>query len=100
MAHAGSGVDLARIGVREILVSETMRLSTSGTEVLGIWEPAEGRVVIRKDQLQSARVFCGTLLHELEHAACGHQDLTQGFEDALTSRLGVIAGAALSPGQT
>ena len=61
-------LDLGRLGVRDVLISETMRLSSAGAEFLAVWEPAEARVVVRRDQLQSARSFCGSLLHELEHA--------------------------------
>lgn len=36
--------DLRRCGVKEICVSERMRLSEAGAEVLGVWDPSEGRV--------------------------------------------------------
>ena len=68
----------------------------SGAEFVAVWEPAEARVVVRRDQLQSARSFCGSLLHELEHAASQCRDGTLEFEDALTRRLGTVASAALS----
>jgi hypothetical protein len=35
--------------------------------------------------------YCGTLLHELAHAASGATDGTMGFEHALTQSLGTIA---------
>lgn len=89
-------LDIERLGVREVLISETMRLSSSGAEFVAVWEPAEARVVVRRDQLQSARSFCGSLLHELEHAASQCRDGTLEFEDALTRRLGTVASAALS----
>ena len=91
-------LDLGRLGVREVLISETMRLSSSGAEFLAVWEAAEARVIVRRDQLQSARGFCGSLLHELEHAASHCPDGTLEFEDALTRRLGTIASTALSLG--
>jgi hypothetical protein len=34
-----------------VLISETMRLNDAGSPVLGVWEPAERRIVIRRDQL-------------------------------------------------
>ena len=88
--------DLSRLGVKRVLISETMRLSSSGAEFLAVWEPAEARVVVRRDQLHSARSFCGSLLHELEHTAAHGSDGTLEFEDALTRRLGTVASAALS----
>lgn len=88
-------VDLEELGVEEILVSETMRLDAGGAQVVGLWDPASGQIVIRRDQLASAVDFCGTLLHELEHAASGAGDCTFAFEEALTGRLGVVAVAAL-----
>ena len=95
-ATALAELDLGRLGVEEVLISETMRLSTAGAEFLAVWEPAEARVVLRRDQLQSARSFCGSLLHELEHAASQCRDGTLEFEDALTRRLGTVASTALS----
>ena len=91
-------LDLGRLGVRDVLISETMRLSSAGAEFLAVWEPAEARVVVRRDQLQSARSFCGSLLHELEHAASNCSDGTLEFEDALTRRLGTVASGALRSG--
>lgn len=92
-----SGVDLAACGVREILVSETMRLDESGAgQVVGVWDPSNGQIVIRRDQLGAPEWWCGTLLHELEHAASGAGDCTFAFEEGLTTRLGVIAVAALA----
>jgi hypothetical protein len=32
-----------------VLISETMRLSEAGGPVLGVWEGAEQRIVIRRD---------------------------------------------------
>lgn len=91
-----AGFDLRRTGVKEICVSERMRLSEAGAEVLGVWDPGTERVVVRRDQLSSPAAFCGTLLHELEHAASGHPDCTLAFEEALTHRLGTTSSIALA----
>ncbi|MGH9046475.1 MAG: ATP-binding protein [Acidimicrobiales bacterium] len=91
-----AGFDLRRCGVKEICVSEKMRLSEAGAEVLGVWDPAEARVVVRRDQLGSPAAFCGTLLHELEHATSGHPDGTLAFEEALTHRLGTTSSVAIA----
>ena len=94
-----SGVEAAAHGVEEILVSSTMRLDESGAgSVVGVWDPASGQIVIRRDMLASAEHWCGTLLHELEHAVSGAGDCTFAFEEALTTRLGVVAVAALVAG--
>jgi hypothetical protein len=91
-----AAIDLEEHGVEEILVSETMRLDEGGGEVIGVWDGSTGQIVIRRDQLATAASFCGTLLHELEHAVSGAGDCTFAFEAALTERLGVIAEAALT----
>ena len=44
------GADLSRRRI-DVLISETMRLNRSGDPVLGLWEGAERRIVIRRDQL-------------------------------------------------
>ncbi len=94
-------VDRSRHGIGEILISETMRLNEAGSgQVLGIWEPAEHRVIIRRDQLRSAASYCGVLLHELSHAVSGASDNTMEFEDALTELVGVVVSEALAQLQT
>jgi hypothetical protein len=90
-----AGLDLRRLGVKEVAVSNTMRLSPAGDQVRGVWETGPGRVVIRRDQLCSARSFFGTLLHELGHAHCGASDNSLAFEDELTNLLGTVAAARL-----
>jgi hypothetical protein len=82
--------------VREILISETMRIGASGyAEAAGLWEPKEGRIVIKRDQLGSLQAFAGTLLHEVAHAVSGTPDISAGFEDALTAETGRVASRAL-----
>jgi hypothetical protein len=82
--------------VREILISKTMRLGAAGyAEAAGVWEPAEGRIVIKRDQLASLRRYAGTLLHEVTHAETGTPDISAGFEEALTGELGEVAGSSL-----
>lgn len=95
---AAAGLNLSRIRVKSIQISETMRLNESGDQVVGVYEPDTQRVVIRRDQLGNAVDYCGTLLHELTHAATGGIDGTLQFEQALTTQLGVLAVAALKVG--
>jgi hypothetical protein len=82
--------------VREILISTTMRIGASGyAEAAGLWEPKEGRIVIKRDELGSLEAFAGTLLHEIAHAVSGTPDISAGFEDALTAETGRVAEEAL-----
>ena len=90
-----AGIDLPSRAIR-VLVSETMRLSDQGNPVLGVWEPAQRRIVIRRDQLASLASYAGTLLHEIGHAESGTTDGTLDFEQALTHLLGRTAARALS----
>lgn len=97
-------IDLGKVGIDEIRVSETMRLNERGGETVGLFDKERRRIVIKRDQLLDASRFLGTLLHELEHAASGHGDGTLEFEDALTARMGVVAqllvaAASSAPGR-
>ena len=92
---AMADIDPSEHGVAEIRISETMRLGEGDAQVVGVWDAGIGQIVIRRDQLESAAAFCGTLLHELEHAISGAGDCTFAFEEALTGRLGVLAHRSL-----
>jgi hypothetical protein len=84
--------------IRNILISETMRLGASGySEASGIWEPKEGRIVIKRDELRSVEAYGGTLLHEVAHASSGAPDISAGFEDALTLETGRVVNEAITP---
>ena len=78
-----------------VLISETMRLSDVGDPVLGVWEAAEQRIVIRRDQLSGLARYAGTLLHEIGHMASGTVDGTLDFETELSRLLGMAAAVAL-----
>ena len=82
--------------VREILISETMRVDQSGSENVGLWQPGDRSVIIKRSQLCELSSYAGTLLHELTHAATGTDDRTLEFEGALSKALGVVAAAALA----
>lgn len=78
--------------IKAVLISETMRVNATGTaEVVGYWDPATGRVVIRRDQLRTLPRYAGTLLHEVTHATSDAEDVSADFEDALTRTLGAVA---------
>ena len=77
--------------VTGVLVSETMRLMEGRyQEAVGVWEPAEGWIIVKRSQLQSLSDFAGTVLHELSHALSGAPDMSLEFEQQLTEELGGI----------
>ncbi|HEY7876203.1 MAG TPA: ATP-binding protein [Actinomycetota bacterium] len=78
--------------VKDVLVSTTMRpMAGQHFEAVGVWEPREGRIVVRRDQLASIESFAGTVLHEVAHATSGAPDVSLEFEHALTDSLGTVA---------
>jgi hypothetical protein len=82
--------------VKEVLVSETMRPSVrEGMHPAGLWEPATGRVIVHRPQLQDLASFAGTLLHEFVHARTSHEDVSREFESALTATIGTVAARSL-----
>ena len=82
--------------VREILISTTMRIGESGyAEASGLWEPKEGRIIIKRSELRTLEAYGGTLLHEVAHAWSGTPDVSAGFEDALTAETGKVASVAV-----
>ena len=82
--------------VKDIRISETMRMDYRGDEVLGVWEPAEHRIVIRRDQLRGVEHYAATLLHEATHAITGADDGSFAFEQGLTQNLGKVAAQAIN----
>lgn len=90
-----AGVSLAQRRV-SVAVSETMRLNSTGDPVVGLWEPEDSRIVVRRDQLSSLADFAATFLHEVGHMTSGKADATVAFEHELSRLLGLAATAALS----
>ncbi len=81
--------------VKEVLISETMKLNWNGSDAAGLWEEAESRLIIRRDQLQKVESYAGTLIHEITHAITGTDDETMEFENQLTDNLGKLATMVL-----
>ena len=81
--------------VHDIKISETLRVGSTVCGVAGLWQPSDGQIIIKREQLSNLRSFAGTLLHEIAHAKSGSPDIDQGFEVALTSFLGKIGSDAL-----
>lgn len=77
-----------------VLISETMRAGPDST--LGVWDPADRRIVIKRSQLVSLPSYAGTLLHEVAHARTGAVDATRDFESVLTDFLGDAAAQAIN----
>lgn len=82
--------------VKAVVISQTMRLSDAGDMVLGIWEPEEGRIIVRRTELATLRSYAATLLHEWTHAHAGNDDRTLAFESDLSDTLGRIAAVVLA----
>lgn len=80
--------------VKKVLISETMRLEGL-EEAVGVWEPMEERVVVKRSQLRSLCDYAGTLLHEAAHATSRAMDVSPRFEDELTRSLGLISSNTL-----
>lgn len=82
--------------VKKIMISETMRMETASyIEATGLWEAAEGMIVVKRTRLRSLKEYASTLLHEIAHARSGSSDISREFEDELTSLLGLVSSKVL-----
>lgn len=82
--------------VKEIRISETMRPDfASKSDAVGLWEPGQKWIIVKRSQLRSLELFAGTLLHEITHAATGCGDVSREFESGLTGALGKTAARAI-----
>ncbi|MCX6817296.1 MAG: ATP-binding protein [Candidatus Aenigmarchaeota archaeon] len=82
--------------VKDILISETMRLETMGySEAVGLWEADNQRIIIKREQLRNLRPYAGTLLHEVAHAISGASDISREFENELTKVIGIVSSEKL-----
>lgn len=80
--------------VQAVKISETMRPETgSFSETRGLWTGSE--IIVKRSELTSVESYAATLLHEIGHARSGETDITSGFEQELTSLLGMVATRAL-----
>lgn len=80
--------------VQTVKISETMRPETgSFSEACGLWTSSE--IIVKRSELASVDRYASTLLHEIGHARSGETDITIGFEQELTSLLGMVASKAM-----
>jgi hypothetical protein len=80
--------------VQSVKISETMRPETASfSEARGLWTGTE--IIVKRSELVSVESYGSTLLHEIAHARSGETDITIGFEQELTSLLGMVASKAL-----
>ena len=83
--------------VREVLVSQTMRIDArDDNEAAGVWDEETRRIIIKRDRLENPERFVATLLHEVAHAYSGAPDVDEEFERALTHLLGRTGHTAAS----
>jgi len=71
--------------VRDIRISETMSSGTFSTnETLGLWEPQNGWIILKRSLLCNLAAYAGILLHEALHAKYALSDVSREFEHYLT----------------
>lgn len=82
--------------VNDIRISETMRIDPKTSfEAAGLWDPNNGNITIKRDQLKKLDLYAGVLLHEIAHAESGASDVSIDFENKLTEYLGKTASENL-----
>jgi hypothetical protein len=87
--------------VRDVAISETMRLEEHGyREAVGLWDPVNGRIIVKRNQLGSVKAFAGTVLHEMAHALSGAPDIDAAFEEALTNEIGATVSGVVKTART
>lgn len=78
----------------KVLISETMRITSTDTE--GVWDPSLRAIVVKRPCLSAVNRYAGTLLHETAHAMTGAPDVSRMLEGVLTDYLGIVAAKALA----
>jgi hypothetical protein len=79
----------------QIKIAQTLRPDFPLDSFGGVWDTVEELVIIRRDMLRDAALFCGVLVHELTHADTGFDDIDRGFETALSQWIGHFAWKAI-----
>lgn len=87
--------------VHEIRISETMQSNPySSRETAGLWDSANGWIIVKRTELRTLSSFAGTLLHEALHAKYALSDVSRDFEMFLTQLAGQLAARLLKLGGT
>lgn len=81
--------------VEKIRITENIYETDVFSETVGLWQPQEHRILIKRKQLRSVQDYAGTLLHECVHAMSGFSDVNRDFESALTKTIGEIVARIL-----
>ena len=81
--------------MREIRISERIRVELDHGRTRGCWEPKSGWIVVQRSTLSDLAQFAAVLLHEVAHAVSGQADVSREFEEKLTEFLGQVARHAL-----
>lgn len=71
-------------------ISESLRTDAQGQDTLGLWDPKEDAIIIKRSVLESKETFAGVLMHEYAHYATDCEDNTREFEKVLSDMLGFI----------
>jgi len=77
-----------------VRISRTMRINSDHTR--GVWDAAQGCIIIHRPLLSNLAAYAGTLLHETAHALYRNPDASISFEQDLTGYLGMTAKAAIT----
>ena len=86
--------------VKEIMISETMRVETySFNEAAGLWDASQRRIIIKRNQLKNLCDYAGTLVHEIAHVKSGALDVSSDFERQLTLLIGMMISKSLKSKQ-
>jgi hypothetical protein len=80
--------------VKEIRVSNTMRLDEGAYETEGVWDSPN--IVVKRSVLDSRRHFARVVLHEIAHASSGANHGSIPFMAAIDDLAGLAAVAATS----
>lgn len=85
----------SKMKIDQIFISEKMKQDGYNEDTLGVYEPAENRIVILRKQLASKEDYLGTLIHEIIHADTGYPDISRLFESKLTKYIGLFAAKVI-----
>ena len=66
--------------INRITISKNINKMLSG-DFLGLYDPKEDIIIIKREALRNRAEFCEVLFHELIHATRGYSDNTRAFEN-------------------